>query len=113
MVRNEAVGSKFEMRECSIDFGETIGTTAEAFHNYEGAKISRAAFPVGTFLDLLIKNKNQVSSVKVVVMDDMLMVFFKVCNGSETCTDNTLLNHGKLFLMTLKLCGVVLDKLSI
>jgi len=112
MVWDEAVGHEFEMREHSIDFGETIGTTAEVFHNYEGAKILRAAFPVGTFLNL-IKNENQVSGVKVVVMDDMLMAFFEVCDGSETCMDDMLLNRGKLFLTTLKLHGAVLNKLGI
>ena len=83
VVWDKAVGGKFEMREHSVDFSEMIGTTAEAFRDYKRAKISRAAFLIGTFLNLLIKNENQVSSVKVVVVDDMLMAFFEVCDGSE------------------------------
>jgi len=41
------------------------------------------------------------------------MAFFEVCDGSEMRTDDMLLNRGDLFLTTLKLRGVVLDKLGI
>ena len=54
MVGNETKGSKFELRESTINFGETVGTLGGTLNDDQRSEIPRLALGVGFRLDFLV-----------------------------------------------------------
>jgi hypothetical protein len=66
--------------------------------NEHRTEIPRFTLGVGFRFDLLVKHKDEIAWLEVVVMDDVLEMFLKLGNGNKLGLDYVIMNLGEIFV---------------